>query len=139
MEDLFREEQPPHQPRAEIPGEAFEWDLIEALLVRSGEPHSYGVRRFKEGIRVGVGYRMPRTRAVWERKTNWRKLDSQDGEPLESKGKIYRYLLTILFNINNFKSYNIIMTKMLKCMLLSVIIRSSVYAYDPHPDVSGIP
>ena len=32
------------------------------------------------------------------------------------------------------------MTKMLKCMLLSVIIKSSdIAAYAPHPAVSGVP
>ena len=50
--------------------------LLQAILREAGDPDANGMDHFGRGIRVGVGCRLPRTPAVFERKRRWR-LDGQ--------------------------------------------------------------
>ena len=46
--------------------------LIQAILREADDPDVAGMEQFARGIRIGVGVRMPRTPAVYLRKTRWR-------------------------------------------------------------------
>ncbi len=46
--------------------------LVQALLRAVGDPDSAGMSHFAAGVRLGVGVRLPRTPAVYARKTHWR-------------------------------------------------------------------
>ncbi len=46
--------------------------LVQALLRAVGDPDSAGMSHFAAGVRLGVGVRLPRTPAVYARKTRWR-------------------------------------------------------------------
>ena len=50
--------------------------LLSALLQEAGDPDANDFHQYAVGVRVGVGYKMPRTPAIYERKTRW-KLESQ--------------------------------------------------------------
>ncbi len=60
-----------HQP--------FLLELLSATLEKIGDPDwrqlTKGKWSFDQGVPIGVGIRMPRTPAVYERKTSWRALD----------------------------------------------------------------
>ena len=49
---------------------------LEPMLHEGGDPDAGGMPQFASGVRLGVGTRMPRTLAVYPRKTRWR-LESQ--------------------------------------------------------------
>lgn len=57
----------------------FHLDLIGAMLEAVGDPDwrqaATSPQSFKTGIPAGVGLRLPRTPAVYERKRKWRSLD----------------------------------------------------------------
>ncbi len=46
--------------------------LMQALLRTIGDPDAHGMEHFARGVRLGVGTRLPRTPAVYSRKTHWR-------------------------------------------------------------------
>ncbi len=46
--------------------------MLQALLREANDPDVAGMDQFATGIRIGVGVRMPRTPAVYRRKTRWR-------------------------------------------------------------------
>ena len=50
--------------------------LLEAMLHEGNDPDARGMAQFATGVRLGVGAKMPRTPAVYQRKTRWR-LESQ--------------------------------------------------------------
>ena len=50
--------------------------LLEAMLFEGCDPDAGGMAQFAEGVRLGVGTKMPRTPAVYPKKTRWR-LESQ--------------------------------------------------------------
>ena len=58
---------------------------LEALLGEGGDPDASGMSQFAEGVRLGVTTRLPRTPAVYPRKTRWR-LESQACKDLEPRG-----------------------------------------------------
>jgi hypothetical protein len=69
-----------HQP--------FFLELLSATLEKVGDPDwkqlTKGKWSFDKGVPIGVGIRMPRTPAVYERKTSWRALD--DTPPRHRQG-----------------------------------------------------
>ena len=69
------------QPHIHHP-EVYHWDAIGEHLRLAGDPDwrilSRGLHSFKDGVRIGVGVRMPRTPAVFPRKTKWRKYEEEE-------------------------------------------------------------
>ena len=55
---------------------AVEFRLVTALLQAAGDPDAEIFGTYPSGVRIGVGQKLPRTPAVFERKTAWR-LESQ--------------------------------------------------------------
>ncbi len=60
------------RPRAEDLPQVVRVRLLQAILRDASDPDWRGMDRFASGIRLGVGRRMPRTPAVYSRKTRWR-------------------------------------------------------------------
>ncbi len=60
--------------------------LLEALLYEADDADAPGMAQFATGVRLGVGARMPRTPAVYERKKRWRLRGQEHGgdEDLEA-------------------------------------------------------
>ena len=55
---------------------AVEFRLVRALLQAAGDPDAEIFGTYPSGVRIGVGQKLPRTPAVFDRKTAWR-LESQ--------------------------------------------------------------
>jgi hypothetical protein len=59
--------------------------LLKAYLKAAGDPDwrflTTATISAASGVPVGVGTRMPRVRAVFERRVKWKKLDDPDGSP----------------------------------------------------------
>ncbi len=45
--------------------------LLQAVLIEAGDPDSAGISQYIEGVPIGVGVRLPRTPAVFDRRTRW--------------------------------------------------------------------
>ena len=45
--------------------------LLGGFLEACGDPDHAGITRYAGGVKIGVGIKMPRTPAVFERKTRW--------------------------------------------------------------------
>ncbi len=63
--------------------------LLQAILGAAGDPDAAGMRHYFEGVRLGVGRRLPRTPAVFARKRHWRlpeqhTADELHGHPVEA-------------------------------------------------------
>ena len=71
--------------RTPLPGEAVDLELLQLTLRFLEDPDAEGLRRYLKGVKVGVGYRMPRARAVYDRKTLWRNRLDPDEEPVPEK------------------------------------------------------
>ncbi len=59
--------------------------LLQALLREANDPDDVGMTQFAKGVKIGVGIKMPRTPAVYLRKTRWRlaaQAEQQDGSTL---------------------------------------------------------
>ncbi len=59
-------------PRAGDRPQPIKLRLLQAILHEADDPDVAGLDRFSSGVRIGVGVRMPRTPAVYKRKTRWR-------------------------------------------------------------------
>jgi hypothetical protein len=55
--------------------------LLQAILRAVGDPDPAGMEHFARGIRIGVGVRLPRTPAVYARKTRWRLPEQASADP----------------------------------------------------------
>ncbi len=58
--------------------------LLQAILRAVGDPDPAGMEHFARGIRIGVGVKLPRTPAVYSRKTRWR-LPEQSGADADAE------------------------------------------------------
>jgi hypothetical protein len=60
--------------------------LLKAYLKAAGDPDwrflTTATISAASGVPIGVGTRIPRVRAVLERKVKWKKLDDPDGSPV---------------------------------------------------------
>ena len=56
--------------------------LLQAFLRAAGDPDAPALDAFAQGVRLGVGFKMERTPAVFEERKKWR-LDFVDDEPAE--------------------------------------------------------
>ena len=52
--------------------------LLGALLRDSGDPDAAIMNTYAEGVRIGVGVKLPRTPAVYDRKVAWRLPSQRD-------------------------------------------------------------
>lgn len=57
--------------RAEHPGKVIDFELLGALAAALGDPDAQAMDQYRSGVRLGYRRRLPRTRAVWERKKHW--------------------------------------------------------------------
>ncbi len=65
---------PPHSPRPRLHDrhQHVRVRLLQAVLHAAEDPDHAGMEHFARGVRLGVNVRMPRTPAVYARKTAWR-------------------------------------------------------------------
>ena len=93
----------PAEPLLQVPeGQPFFLHLLAALAKAIGDPDdkilSRGRWNFAHGVPVGVGVRLPRTPAVYERKVKWRTLDETE----------------FTANSENYKSAKLVQSELLK-------------------------
>ena len=81
LESLLQKDGFVRAHRASLPGEVIDFQLFRGLLEHLGDPDTSIMDHCLVGVRVGVGARLPRTPAVWDRKTRWRKLDDDGEDP----------------------------------------------------------
>jgi hypothetical protein len=77
------------RPRAEDQPQVVRIRLLQSILRDAADPDWRGMDRFAAGIRLGVGRRMPRTPAVYARKTRWRieeQAEADDWDPRTVSG-----------------------------------------------------
>ena len=56
-----------------------EFRLLAAFLKHTGDPEK-GLADFADGVRVGVGFKLPRVPAVYPRKRQWRLKEQENAE-----------------------------------------------------------
>jgi len=59
------------RPRGEDEDQPVKVRLLAALLADAEDPDAAGILAYVQGVRIGVGVRMPRTPAVYPRKKKW--------------------------------------------------------------------
>ncbi len=80
------------RPRAGDQKQVVRVRLLQSILRDAADPDWRGMDRFATGIRLGVGVRMPRTPAVYARKTRWRIAEQAeaDGWDMQTIGSVWR-------------------------------------------------
>ena len=63
---------PPASPGPDFQEQPIDVLLLQAALAESGDPDHEVFSSYASGVRIGVGARMPRTPAIYERRNKWR-------------------------------------------------------------------
>ncbi len=71
VKEVFKDSQCDAEPVATDLPMVVRGRLLRAILWEANDPDKRGTRHYYEGVRVGVGTRMPRTPAVFAKKTKW--------------------------------------------------------------------
>ena len=104
LEGILRSAGHVRSGRTPLPGEAIDLELLQLLLRWLGDPDAEGLQRYLKGVKVGVDYRMPRARSVYDRKVKWRNRLDPGEEPTPEKENYRSALDNISFLRKEFES-----------------------------------